>query len=185
MKKERTDISYSKEIVEGLANKLSLHFWNHPCTIPVVWNGRLTSSMGRFIFSIKGKIRIPVKIELSKHAAQFINRDIFIGVMLHELCHYHLCRLGQPFDDHHPVFEKELARVGAISTNTVQIPQKAFQLLCSKCNKSIGVRKRINTKNYRSACCKEKIIKKDTWVGTFTYDGKILKNTKVRVGEEI
>jgi SprT-like protein len=163
----RTEIDFNPEILQKLADKLSLHYWQRKCEVPVTWNGRLTRSMGRFLYSTKGKGRTPQGIELSKYAAQFINRDIFISVLLHELCHYHLFIQGKPFDDHHPVFEKELERVGAISTNTVQIPQKSFQLYCSKCNKSIGIRKRLNTALYRSGCCKGKILKKEVWLGEF------------------
>jgi SprT-like protein len=176
---QRTDIDFQPEKLLTLANKLSQHFWKKECTIPVVWNGRLKKAMGRFLFSYQGKKRIPVRIEMSKHAAQFINREIFIAVLLHELCHYHLFIQGHPFDDHHPLFEKELGRVGAISTNTVQIPQKGFELICSQCQQTIGTRRRMNTSRYLSGCCKAKIAKKEVLLGTFKYGGKILNDSKV------
>jgi SprT-like protein len=177
----RTDIDFQPEKLQALANKLSQHFWRQDCAIPVVWNGRLTKAMGRFLFSPQSKKPLPLRIEMSKHAAQFINREIFIAVLLHELCHYHLFIQGQPFDDHHPLFEKELRRVGAISTNTVQIPQKGFQLMCSKCKKKIGTRKRFNTARYLSGCCKAKVLKEEVLLGSFKYDGKIINNNKVMI----
>lgn len=174
------EINTDANKIQQLANKLSQHFWQADCAIPVVWNGRLTRSMGRFIFKIDGSKRIPIKIELSKYSSQFIDRDIFVAVLLHELCHYHLFVQGKPFEDRHPVFEKELQRVGAISTNRVQIPQKAYKLYCSACNAYLGTRKRLNVRRYLSQCCRKPITKKDCWIGQFKYDGTILKHAKVR-----
>lgn len=169
--------------LKRLANKLSLHFWGKPCQIPVAWNGRLRRTMGRFLFTEQSGKRTPLKIELSKYAAQWIDRDIFVAVLLHELCHYHLFIQGQPYQDHHPVFEQELKRVGAISTQRVQLPQKAYKLYCQGCERYLGIRRRLNTSRYRSQCCQKAIVKKETWLGEFRYDGHILKNSKVRLPE--
>lgn len=175
MKNEVTIDTSSNTLLLDLANTLSQRFWQKDCSIPVAWNGRLSKAMGRFLFSPQGKKNLPIRIEMSKRAAHFLTSDLFSAVLLHELCHYHLFIQGQPCDDHHPVFEKELRRVGAISTNTVQIPQKGFQLFCSQCEKSIGTRKRINTARYLSACCTAKIMKKSVWLGQFSFTGKVLR----------
>lgn len=176
MKREGTIIDTSSNtLLLNLANTLSQRFWQKDCSIPVAWNGRLRTAMGRFLYSPQGKKNLPLRIEMSKHAAQFLTQDLFSAVLLHELCHYHLFIQGQPCNDHHPVFEKELRRVGAISTNTVQIPQKGFQLSCSQCRKSIGTRTRINTARYLSACCKAKIVKKRVWLGKLNFTGEILR----------
>ncbi len=181
---EKKEINMNEEKLKRLADKLSRHFWDRPCRIPVIWNGRLKRSMGRFLFQAEGEQRKPLRIELSKHAAAFINREIFVAVLLHELCHYHLFIAGKPFADHHPLFEKELRRVGAISTNQVQIPQKGYELFCQKCQRTLGLRKRINTQRYRSACCRAPILKKEKWIGRFHYDGQILKKSKVQFKDQ-
>lgn len=155
---------FSAEKLAQLARTLSLKHWNKDCLIPVEWNGRLTASMGRFAYKVRGKERIPIKIEMSKHAAKFLDQETLSKVLLHELCHYHLFIQGRPFADHHPQFEKELERVGAISTNTVQVPQKGYELSCSRCQKVVGKRRRINTKLYKSICCEAPLIKKECWL---------------------
>lgn len=180
----REQIDFSVEKLQSLADKLSLHFWNKSLTIPVVWNGRLTRAMGRFVYQVSGPKREPLKIEVSKYAAKFIDRDIFIAVLLHELCHYHLFIQNKPCQDHHPLFEQELRRVGAISTNSVKLPEKYFRLFCVTCGKSLGNAKRINPHHYRSSCCHGEIRKEEVWSGTFSYDGQILKNKKVRIIHE-
>lgn len=172
-------ITFDAKKLTTLAQKLSLHFWGKSCDIPVQWNGRLTKAMGRFVFAIQGRSRTPLRIELSKHAVHFINEEIFIAVLLHELCHYHQFRASKPYEDGHPEFEQELQRVGAISTNTVQLPQRAYLLSCQKCHKRLGTRKRLNTARYLSGCCQAPIEKKETWLGKFQYDGRILKHSKV------
>ncbi len=180
MKSQQREIDFDQEKLQTLANKLSQHFWQVDLQIPVVWNGRLTRAMGRFLFHQKGKKREPLKIEMSKYAAQFIDREIFIAVLLHEMCHYHLFIQNQPFQDHHPVFEQELRRVGAISTNTVKLPTKAYRLTCTKCKGGLGMMKRINPDRYRSGCCQSPIAREEVLMGSFQYDGKILKHSKVR-----
>ncbi|WP_202079711.1 SprT-like domain-containing protein [Caldalkalibacillus salinus] len=180
--KHQTDLRHIDDDpakLQSLADKLSQHFWEKPCSVPVTWNGRLQKSMGRFLFTAHGKKKTPIRIELSKHAAHFITREIFIAVLLHELCHYHLFIQNKPYEDHHPVFEKELRRVGAISTNSVQIPQKGFDLYCSQCQGKLGTRKRFNTQKYLSGCCKAKVIKEDTLIGSFQYSGQILRHSKI------
>lgn len=177
----RDNIDFDSAKLQALANKLSLHFWNEPLKVPVAWNGRITRSMGRFVYRMKGKNREPVKIEMSKYAAQFVDREIFIAVLLHEMCHYHLFMQGKPFLDHQPDFEQELERVGAISTNTVKLPSKAYKLHCKQCKQVLGHMKRINPDRYRSPCCHSEILKEESWVGSFQYDGKILKHSKVNI----
>ena len=139
--------------------------------------------MGRFVYRVQGMDRESVKIEMSKYAAQFINREIFIAVLLHEMCHYHLFRQRRPFLDHQPVFEQELRRVGAISTNTVKLPTKAYKLFCKQCQRELGHMKRINPDRYRSSCCQAEITREETWIGSFQYDGTILKNSKVNISQ--
>jgi SprT-like protein len=175
------NVDFDQGKLQLLGDKLSTHFWGEKLSIPLVWNGRLTRCMGRFVYRQLGKKREPLKIEFSKYAAQFIDREIFIAVLLHEMCHYHLFISEQPFHDHHPVFERELRRVGAISTNTVRLPEKVYQLKCQKCQKKLGVMKRFNPERYRSACCNAEIHREETWIGSFQYDGKILKNSKVNI----
>lgn len=178
------EIDFDHNKLQSLADKLSQHFWGEKLQIPVVWNGRLTRSMGRFVYRLQGSKREPVKIEMSKYAAQFIDRNIFIAVLLHEMSHYHLFVQNKAFHDHHPVFEQELHRVGAISTNTVKLPMKVYKLSCKKCNKPLGHMKRFNPEKYRSPCCHGDILRKESWIGTFQYDGKILKNSKVRITQQ-
>lgn len=173
-------IRVDEKKLEALAQKLSLHFWGKPCTIPVRWNGRLTKAMGRFVFAVKGDRKEAKQIELSKHAVRFINEEIFIAVLLHELCHYHQFISNLPYEDGHPQFEQELKRVGAISTNTVQLPQKAYILYCQKCKERLGTRKRLNTSKFLSRCCQANIEKQETWLGDFKYDGRILEYTKIK-----
>lgn len=147
-----------------LAQQLSQTYWQAPCTIPVVWNGRLSTTMGRFFYLTQKKKRTAVRIELSRKAARHLDRETFIKVLLHELCHYHLFKQGKPFSDHHPVFEAEIKRVGAISTNAIKLPQKGYKLYCAKCQAFLGIRKRFNPAHYASACCHAPIIRQACWL---------------------
>lgn len=154
----------SEVSLQQLAEKLSKRYWNTSCHIPVQWNGRLSRTMGRFIYEAKPKKRKALKIEMSKKAISQLDLDTFTKVLLHELCHYHMFIQHKPFQDYHPIFEAELQRVGAISTNTLKLPRKAYQLFCSQCLQQIGIRVRLNEKKFLSSCCRARIIKKETWL---------------------
>lgn len=161
---DKTGKRWTEEELKRLADELSKRHWGKPCTIPVSWNGRLKKTMGRFMYHERLGKREALRIELSKFAAQTLNEATWISVLLHELCHYHLFIAGQPFEDGHPRFEQELRRVGAATSHTIRLPQQGYKLFCSQCERPLGVRKRINTAHYRSACCGATIIKERyTW----------------------
>lgn len=151
------------------AERLSLVHWGEACHIPIVWNGRLKRTMGRFLFKQTKQKRTPLKIELSTTAATLLSVEQMRKVLLHELCHYHLFIQNRPFTDRHPVFEAEIKRVQTISTNEVSLPRSGYALYCSQCAKFLGHRVRFNTRNYRSLCCKAKIIKTTASLGKFSF----------------
>lgn len=151
------------------ANSMSLKYWGEPCTIPVVWNGRLKRTMGRFLFKQTKQQRTPLKIELSTSAAQLLTISQLRKVLLHELCHYHLFIQNRPFTDRHPVFEAEIKRTKTISTNEVSLPRSGYALYCDACDRFLGYRVRFNTRNYRSLCCKAMIIKKTASIGKLSF----------------
>lgn len=164
MNKKTEELCLAPGFLPSLAAKLSEKHWQKSCEIPVVWNGRLSRSIGRFLYRSQWKQRHPIKIEMSKHAIPFIDKNVFDAMLLHELCHYFLYIEGLPFHDRDARFKEELTRVGAMPTRSIHIPQKNYELYCQQCQQPLGLRKRINLQKYRSVCCSKPIIKKEVWI---------------------
>lgn len=130
------------------ANEFLEEHYNMSLDIPIKLNGRLTRSLGRFIYSRQGK-----SIELAKRLLMYYNKEEILDVLYHELVHYALCELGMPFDDGHPVFEKELKKHSVSSTNVLHFKGIAHVYECKECNKTFTTRRRLGRRYmYRCSC---------------------------------
>lgn len=87
-------------------------------TIPIIFNGRLTRCGGRFSFN-----KIEAKnIEISKkntiHSIMMNKKSEIFDALKHELIHYALYTLEEPFYDGDEEFERALAKYDAPSSST-------------------------------------------------------------------
>jgi SprT-like protein len=124
----------SLEELNTYAKKQAKKQWGLQLNVTVTINGRLSRSLGRFGHT-KTK---PLYIQLSKKLVENYEPHEIKDVLLHELTHWALFTLNKPCKDGHPVFEKELKRVGACSTRTYEIKGEAFQLHCKNCGRLVG-----------------------------------------------
>ena len=60
-------------------------------------------------------------VRLKSHEVHIIGLH---KILLHELCHYSLAKLGKPFFDGDPYFENELLRVNAISSGYINVNRR-------------------------------------------------------------
>src|SRR5690625_3159895 len=99
------------EILNGedlfdLVNELSWKYFNKPFKHDVIFNGRLRTTGGRYI---------PVKklIELNPKYVIEMNEAEFIGIIKHELCHYHLHIEGKGYKHGDQAFKNLLKETGS------------------------------------------------------------------------
>lgn len=122
--------------------------------IPIKMNGRLTTTLGRFL-------RTPTKsvqIELSKRLLENYDEEEILGILKHELIHFALFELGRPHLDGEVLFEMELEKHGAPRTNQIGHRGKVHVYQCGSCGKEMYRVKRFQEKKYVTLCCKAKII---------------------------
>lgn len=131
-------------------------------TIPIQFNTRLKKVLGRFISSRKAG---PIKIEMSVDFIQSHPKEHIIDVFKHELVHYALCHKGLPFDDGHPVFERELLKHSIKSTHSYEYLGEVHRYTCEQCNKTFD-RKRKLVKTAFCGCSKGPNLK---------YEGTVMK----------
>lgn len=147
-----TNVDIELKQLERYANQFLQENYNLELRIPLTINGRLTRSMGRYVYGYNGT---PKRIELAKFLLQYAHEVIIYSVLRHELIHYAMHILGKPSDDGHPEFENELSRHSALSTEMVLVG-KYYQLKCDICNnKTVTQKKSIinNLHKYKTSCC--------------------------------
>lgn len=87
----------------NLVNDISLKFFGKPFTDKVVFNHRLRTTGGRYLPSER-------LIELNPKYAVETETGEFIGIIKHELCHYHLHIDGKGYKHGDADFKKLLKR---------------------------------------------------------------------------
>lgn len=142
-------------------------YWGMEFNLPVNLNGRLTRALGYYKSRRNRQtgVVIPVKIDIAKRLLENYDEETIDGVIKHELCHWALSVQGKPFQDGHPVFERELRRIGAPSTNVIQYSGEIHQVKCKNCGKIVGHKKNYNAamriiesaRYHVSNCCRARL----------------------------
>lgn len=141
-----------------IAERFLKEEYNLKLTIPIKFNNRLTTTLGRFIIdrnTFKAKV-----IEINtKMLANYTEEEI-IDVLKHELVHYACFKMNKPFDDGDPFFENELKRLGVNSTNAYKYRGKVHMYGCKKCKRVMAetVRKTKKYEKFMTACCHADIV---------------------------
>ena len=137
-----------------LVNQLSLDFFNSPFKHKVKFNSRLRTTGGRYI---------PVKktIELNPKYVIEMNEEEFIGIIKHELCHYHLHIEGKGYKHSDQEFKALLKETGS-PRHCKPLPsnEKNYKhfYTCKSCKQVYKRIRQINTKIYRCGRCNGKIV---------------------------
>lgn len=138
----------------NLVNELSIKYFHIPFKHEVRFNNRLRTTGGRYIPSKK-------LIELNPKYLEEMNESEFIGIIKHELCHYHLHIAGKGYKHGDKAF-KELLK----STNSPRFckplpsyeKQPKHMYKCKKCHHIYKRRRKVNIAKYRCGKCRGKLI---------------------------
>jgi SprT-like protein len=137
------------------ADKFLMENYGMKLNVPLKLNGRLSKTLGWFIY--KKKSNIPVAVHLNKKFAQNNDQDLVLNVLKHELVHYALFMQGKPHSDGESYFENELKRRGIISQSTVDqysITSVKQVYQCVECSYIFKRSKRLknNGRNHKCTC---------------------------------
>lgn len=131
--------------------------WGEKFDLPLKISKQLTKVLG--YFSHTSISMQPIELKFSYNLLANYKLSTIESVIKHELCHYHLFINKKPYTDGHPVFEKELKRIGGSTTNTVKHSGERYLCVCKGCGgicgsySSKGAATRC-IKNYRCGKCK-------------------------------
>ncbi|SDK31418.1 SprT family protein [Sediminibacillus albus] len=142
--------------LKKLVNELSLEYFHKPFTDEVQFNNRLRTTGGRYIPSKR-------TIELNPKFPGELGEEEFIGIIKHELCHYHLHIEGKGYKHRDPEFRELLKKTGSPrfcqALPSMKQKQQKHRYICKDCSHVYTRSRRVDTKRYRCGKCRGKLIK--------------------------
>lgn len=138
--------------LEVIANEF-LEEYGTTLKIPIVINNRLRKLMGAFVYTDSEAIRIEIAGNMIKYA----HSDFIIDTLKHELIHYALYEMKEPFDDDDETFINECNKLGVTLSGTNYVGLD-YEVKCCSCDKVLWTNKKSALKGaYISRCCKADI----------------------------
>lgn len=134
--------------LQALVELISINDFNRPFTHQAYFNSRLKTTGGRYHLGdhhLDFNPRVYEKYGLSE----------LVGVIKHELCHYHLHITGRGYQHKDSDFKRLLIQTGGSRFVRSLIDQKTenyHQYECQKCQTLILRKRRINTTRYVCKC---------------------------------
>lgn len=148
----------NNEAVQLLVQQLSIQHFQKPFQHRAYFNPRLRTTGGRYLLESHN-------IELNRKSYDLYGEQELIGIILHELCHYHLHIEGKGYRHQDVDFKKRLQEVGAprfcssiMQASTKSHPKKTYMYRCISCNLQYKRDRKMNLNKYVCGKCRGKLI---------------------------
>ena len=136
--------------LQQLTQEISRSSFHREFTHKITYNKRLRSSGGRYLLKT-GNIEINPLVE------QELGLEALIGVIKHELCHYHLHQSGGGYRHRDADFKRLLHQVGG-SRFVERMKEPNFIYECTACHHRYPRMRKMNTNRYVCGKCCGKLI---------------------------
>ena len=136
--------------LQNLTEEISRTSFHREFTHKITYNKRLRSSGGRYLLKT-GNIEINPLVE------QELGLEALIGVIKHELCHYHLHQSGGGYRHRDADFKRLLHQVGG-SRFVERMKEPNFIYECTACHHRYPRMRKMNTNLYVCGKCCGKLI---------------------------
>jgi len=142
----------TEQELQRYVEKVSLRYFGRPFLHTALFNRRLKTTGGRY--HLKDH-HLDFNLDmLTKHG-----EAVFLGIVKHELCHYHLHLTGQGHRHRDPAFKALLAKTGGLRYAPTAEKQAKLQYQCQNCGTMFHRQKRINTQKYVCGKCRGLLVK--------------------------
>lgn len=141
----------TQQELQWLVEELSLSVFNKPFTHRAVFNSRLKTTGGRYHLSDHHLDFNPTM--LTEHGM-----EVFIGIIKHELCHYHLHLAGLGHRHQDPAFKALLARTGGLRYAPPAKRTAKHRYRCQNCGCEIRRQRRVDIKKYVCGKCRGRLL---------------------------
>lgn len=136
--------------LQQLTMEISRTSFHREFTHKITYNRRLRSSGGRYLLKT-GNIEINPLVE------QELGLEALVGVIKHELCHYHLHQTGGGYRHRDADFKRLLHQVGG-SRFVERMTEPNFLYECTACHHRYPRMRKMNTNRYVCGKCRGKLI---------------------------
>ena len=136
--------------LQQLTTEISRTSFHREFTHKITYNKRLRSSGGRYLLKT-GNIEINPLVE------QELGLEALVGVIKHELCHYHLHQTGGGYRHRDADFKRLLHQVGG-SRFVERMKEPNFLYECVDCHHRYPRMRKMNTNRYVCGKCRGKLI---------------------------
>ncbi|HDR8053193.1 MULTISPECIES: SprT family protein [Bacillus cereus group] len=140
--------------IQRLVEEVSLQYFEMPFLHKAVFNNRLRTTGGRYLLKSHN-------IELNYRYYEVYGEEELVGIIKHELCHYHLHIAGRGYKHRDRDFRELLKKVDAPRFCKQMINEekekKIYEYECMECSLQYVRRRQINTKRYVCGKCKGKL----------------------------
>ena len=139
-----------------LVKKISRDCFGLPFQHQAVFNNRLLTTGGRYHLKSHN-------LDFNPKILEVFGADEFLGVIKHELCHYHLHLSGEGFQHKDKEFKQLLIKVGGSRfvkslNKNVKPVKKRMLYQCQSCSQFIYRQCKVNTQKYVCGQCKGKLM---------------------------
>lgn len=144
----------SDERLQKLTEDLSLQFFDRPFLHRAYINKRLRTTGGRYLLHSH-------HIEVNGKYFEVYGEKEMIGILKHELCHYHLHLLGKGYKHKDADFKELLKQTGSPrycrplpAAPGGQVKRRVLLYRCTVCGRTYERRRRVNVKKYACGICR-------------------------------
>lgn len=144
------------EQLQSLVEKISIDYFDKPFLHRASFNPRLQTTGGRYLLYTGN-------IEINKKYFDAFGEEALVGIIKHELCHYHLHQEKRGYRHRDKDF-KDLAKLVGAPRFCQPLSGKGsvYHLYtCTKCHYKYKRKRRINTSKYVCGKCGGKLEKTD------------------------
>lgn len=143
--------------LQQLVEDISQTFFDRPFLHKVTFNPRLRTTGGRYLLTNHN-------IEINRLYFDQLGMDELVGIIKHELCHYHLHLLNRGYKHRDEDFKKLLHKVNGArycsslpNINKKGTSKKLYIYQCQACQQKYTRRKRMDIKKYVCGKCRGKL----------------------------
>jgi SprT-like protein len=140
--------------LQRLVEETSLKYFRKPFKHEAVFNKRLRTTGGRYMLQSH-------RIDVNPKYLDAFGLEEVIGIIKHELCHYHLHLEGKGYQHRDKDFRELLKKTGAprhCKTLPLETdPKKSYNYICVKCTQTFLRKRKMNINKYVCGKCHGKL----------------------------
>jgi SprT-like protein len=147
----------SNDQLQKLVEDISLDYFKWPFVHKASFNNRLRTTGGRYLLRSHN-------IEINPKQFVHFGEEVLIGIIKHELCHYHLHLQGKGYQHRDRDFRLLMEKVGAprfcgVVPGTTNASRITHCYKCVDCGLKYSRKRRLDVRKYVCGKCKGKLKK--------------------------